>query len=126
MANKENAGKKYFCDEHKLQCIKIARVCDRVNKCEEEIGFFMKTRTILAILSLVAASFLSMGSYSVYINKMAIDGSQRRHSAQQRSIEHVVSAQHKIDLNITKMDGVLHEVQADVEELKKDVRELRN
>lgn len=115
-----------FCDEHKLQCSNMSEAFRRLSVCESSIGTFMGTRTILTILGLVTTLFMGIFAFSVRMNMLAINGSQQRHDGQQVVIERVIDTQKMIQIDLAGMKGVLHEVQKDVEDVKRDVKEYSN
>ncbi len=115
------------CIQHPLKCKSIADLQASQEKAHEEhiriwdrLGATMKTKTLLSLIGLLITIFLALFGFSIQMNKTAIEGSQGRHNEQQHSVDRIMDSQHKTEMSIISIQGTLHEVRSDVEELKEN------
>jgi len=85
---------------------------------------FIKARTIFWLLGLTSTGFLSLFGYSVHMNATSVEGSIVRDKKQQTTINEIAGKQNNVLVEIRGLQGTLHEVQSDVEELKVEMKEL--
>lgn len=107
------------CIEHKHQCGNIEDLKKENVRIWDKVGAFMPSRTLLWIIGGITTLFLGMFGFSIQMNRSAIDGSVARHVSQKRTIEKIVDTQNNVLVEIRGIKGTLHEIEGDVQELKR-------
>jgi len=106
------------CWMHEEKCENIKETKKELTRVWEAIDKFIKAKTLMWLMGLTSVAFLTLFGYSVQMNRNAIDGSVFRDEKQQKAIDHVADIQTSVLIKIRGIEGTLHEVQSDVEELK--------
>lgn len=114
-----------YCDMHSLETDRICRARNDIQKLFDGLADRVRMKTLLWILGSLITIMMGFSATNLQMNLRSIAGSKARHTEQQKQVEKIMEGQNDLRLDMKSMEGVLHEVQVDVDELKQDMRSRR-